>query len=290
MATFTTSDGCDLDYRVDGPADAPETLVLLHGWSQSRAMFDRALPALSGDHTVITYDHRGHGLSGKPDHGARIARLAADLRELLDHLGVARAHFGGHSMGASVLWSFIDLYGTSRMRSLIVVDQPSACVVLPWMTPEEAGEAGAILDFPGAYEFIKSVGRDDRDVRHAFLTSMLSVDLPADDLEWMSGENLRMPAGWGARLLLDHVMQDWRDVLPRIDVPTLVVAGEVSHVAPASQAWTAEHIPEARLRVFTKEEGGSHFPFFEEPGAFCRQVAAFVTEHSAPKAATTTTF
>jgi len=71
-------------------------------------------------------------------------------------------------------------------------------------------------------------------------------------------------------------MQDWRDVLPRIDVPTLVLAGEVSHVAPESQAWTAEHIAGARFRTFDKAEGGSHFPFFEEPAAFCAEVSAFV--------------
>jgi pimeloyl-ACP methyl ester carboxylesterase len=279
MGTFTTSDGCALDYRVDGPDDAPDTLVLLHGWSQSRAMFDRALPSLSGRVRVITYDQRGHGQSGKPDHGARIARLATDLNELLDHLGVASAHMGGHSMGASVLWSYIDTYGTSRLRSLIIIDQPSACVILPWMDPEEAGQAGAILDFAGADQFVRAIATDNRDVRYSFLVSMLTKDIPADDLAWMAEENLKLPAPWGARLLLDHIMQDWRDVLPRIDVPTLVLAGEVSHVAPASQAWTAEHIGGARLRTFTKAEGGAHFPFFEKSAAFCEAVTEFLARH-----------
>ena len=276
MTTFTTSDGCALDYRVDGPADAPDTLVLLHGWSQSRAMFDRALPTLSGRIRVVTYDQRGHGESAKPAYGARVARLAADLHELLDHLGISAAHLGGHSLGASVLWSYIDLYGTSRIRSLIIIDQPSACVVLPWMDAEEAGAAGAILDFAGAEQFVRAVATDDRDVRHSFLVSMLTREIPADDLAWMSTENLKLPAAWGARLLLDHIMQDWRDVLPRIDVPTLVLAGEVSHVAPASQAWTAAHIPGARLRTFTAAEKGAHFPFFEEPASFCAVVTEFL--------------
>ena len=279
MSTFTTSDGCALDYRVDGPDDAPDTLVLLHGWSQSRAMFDRALPSLSGRVRVITYDQRGHGQSGKPGHGARIARLATDLNELLDHLGVASAHMGGHSMGASVLWSYIDTYGTSRLRSLIIIDQPSACVILPWMDPEEAGQAGAILDFAGADQFVRAIATDNRDVRYSFLVSMLTKDIPTDDLAWMAEENLKLPAPWGARLLLDHIMQDWRDVLPRIDVPTLVLAGEVSHVAPASQAWTAEHIGGAELRTFTKAEGGAHFPFFEESAAFCEVVTEFLARH-----------
>ena len=281
MSTFTTTDGVALDYRVDGPADAAGTLVMLHGWSQSRAMFDRALPALSTTYQVITYDQRGHGESGKPDRGARIARLAADLHELLDHLGVATAHMAGHSMGASVLWSYIDTHGTSRLDSLIVVDQPSACVVLPWLTAEEAGDAGAILDFAGAEGFVRAIAEDNREVRHSFLVSMLTKDIAADDLAWMAEQNLKLPPGWGARLLLDHIMQDWRDVLPGIDVPSLVLAGEVSHVAPASQAWTAAHIPGARLRTFTKAEGGAHFPFYEEPTAFCQVVTEFLAESRA---------
>ncbi len=280
MSTFTTSDGCALDYRVDGSAHAADTLVLLHGWSQSRAMFDRALPALSANTRVITYDQRGHGESAKPDHGARIARLATDLHELLDHIGVERAHLGGHSMGASVLWSYIDMHGTSRLQSLIIIDQPSACVVLPWMDPAEAAQAGAILDFAGAEGFVRAIAVDDRDVRHSFLVSMLTKGIPADDLAWMSEQNLKLAGPWGARLLLDHVMQDWRDVLPRIDVPTLVLAGEMSHVAPASQAWTAEHIPGARLRTFTEAEGGAHFPFFEQPGPFCRTITEFLAQHA----------
>ncbi|MBK3580460.1 hypothetical protein JHN63_43085 [Streptomyces sp. MBT65] len=84
---------------------------------------------------------------------------------------------------------------------------------------------------------------------------MLTKDIPPQDLQWLYEQNLLVPMPWGARLLLDRVMQDWRDVPPRISVPTLVVGGEASHVAPASQAWTADRVPNAELRVFTREEG-----------------------------------
>lgn len=289
MAHFSTVDGCVLDYRVDGPPDAERTLVLLHGWSQARVMFDRVIPALAVDHRVVSYDQRGHGESGRPENGARIARLAQDLAELLDHLQIANADVLGHSMGASVLWSFIDLYGTARLDSLIVVDQPSACVVLPWMTSDEGAAAGAILDFAGAEGFVRAVGAPDAGaVRRSFLESMLSKDLPVDEIDYLYGENLKLSGAWGSRLLLDHAMQDWRDVLPRIDVPTLVVGGEVSHVSPASQAWTAEHIQGARLRVFTAEEGGSHFPFFERPAMFAPVLLDFLATLPAPRAVATT--
>ncbi|WP_308816607.1 alpha/beta fold hydrolase [Pseudonocardia alni] len=277
MNAFTTSDGCTLDYRVDGPGSAERTLVLLHGWSQSRAMFDRIIPALAERYRVISYDQRGHGESAKPATGARVARLAADLHELLDHLDVGSADVLGHSMGSSVLWSYIDHYGTGRFSSFVVLDQPSACVVLPWMNEGEGKEAGAILDFTGAEQFAAGLlGPDEATVRRSFLTSMLTQDIPADDLEWMYAENCKLPADFGAKLLVDHVMQDWRDLLPGIDVPTLVIGGEVSHVDPASQKWTASRIPGSVLKVFTRAEGGAHFPFFEAPEPFVAALRDFI--------------
>src|SRR5690349_24776764 len=79
MSTFTTADGCELDYHLAGSSSSERTLVLLHGWSQSRAMFDRVIPMLARHYRVVSYDQRGHGESGHPSHGARIARLARDL-------------------------------------------------------------------------------------------------------------------------------------------------------------------------------------------------------------------
>ncbi len=57
----------------------------------------------------------------------------------------------------------------------------------------------------------------------------------------------------------------------------------MSTFTTASQAWTAEHIPGARLRVFSAAEGGAHFPFFEHPAAFCATVTGFIAEHPAAR-------
>ncbi|NMO15687.1 alpha/beta hydrolase [Pyxidicoccus fallax] len=285
MSTFTTADGCRLDYHLAGSITSERTLVLLHGWSQSRAMFDRVIPMLARHYRVVSYDQRGHGESGRPPHGARIARLARDLDELLTHLQIEQADFAGHSMGASVLWSYLDLFGSAKVSSLVIIDQPSACTLLPWLDKASASEVGAIVDFSGAEAFCKGfMGPDAASVRHQFLASMLTRRIPAEDLAWLYQENLKLDGGFGSRLLLDHLMQDWRDVLPRIDVPTLVLAGEVSHVNPASQKWSAEHIPGARLHVFTAEEGGAHFPFFERPETFAVALRSFLDAQPAPRA------
>src|SRR5690349_12451716 len=134
-------------------------------------MFGRLVGLLGPRLRTVTYDMRNHGESGRTGNGPRIATLAADLHELLDHLGIDRAHFLGHSMGASVLWSYIDQHGTHRLHSLVILDQPSVCTIMPWMEPAEAADAGAILDFPGAAAFAQTLlGPDSDAARRDFLT------------------------------------------------------------------------------------------------------------------------
>jgi pimeloyl-ACP methyl ester carboxylesterase len=279
MSEFLTRDGTTIAYTDSGPATGSDdrALVVLPGWSQSAAQFDRAAALLAPEVRVVAVDHRNHGRSGRSEGGSRVATLAADLAELVDHLELTSFHALGHSMGASVLWSYIDSHGTGRLASTVLLDQPSVCAILPWLDEAQAAQAGAIVDYAGAGAFVGSLLTDGADEgRAAFLTSMLSPDLGQADRDWLLEQNMLLPMPYGARLLNDHIQQDWRDVLPRIDVPTLVVGGEVSHVSPASQEWIASQVPGARLRVFTREEGGSHFPFFEAPEVFVGELRSFL--------------
>ncbi|MFH8519540.1 alpha/beta fold hydrolase [Streptomyces gelaticus] len=67
-------------------------------------------------------------------------------------------------------------------------------------------------------------------------------------------------------------------MLPRVDVPTLVIGCEGSHVHPDSQRFIAEQIPDARLHAFPSDMASSHFPFLENPAAFNAVVEKFLAE------------
>ncbi|MET8948765.1 alpha/beta hydrolase [Streptomyces sp. NPDC004542] len=277
MGELTTSDGVRLVYR-DSGGEAP-ALVMLHGWGQTQAMFEHQLAGLAPARRVITLDMRGHGVSGKPHHGYRIARLAADVLQLVDHLGLDRFDALGWSMGASVWWSFIDQYGTGRLRRFVVVDQPSAVAAVPWMTDEEQRASGAIFDVAGLLELGAALaGPDGERVRHDFVRSMFSGSPDPAVLSFVAEQIKSTPPYAGVPLLFDHCAQDWRDVLPRIDLPTLVLGCDGSHVSPRSQEFIAQQIPDARLHIFPTAVANSHFPFLENPAAFNSVVEAFLSD------------
>jgi pimeloyl-ACP methyl ester carboxylesterase len=97
----------------------------------------------------------------------RIARLARDFEELLDRFGLDVVDALGWSMGASVLWSYIDSHGTRRLRKLVFVDQPAAVAAVPWMSHEEQVESGAIFDVKGLLDLGAAMSGADGPARRS---------------------------------------------------------------------------------------------------------------------------
>jgi len=129
-----TSDGIQLVYDIHNP-QGRSTVVLIHGWSGSRRYWKlNAREIASAGHRVVLYDQRFHGDSDRPKHGHSVARLAADLKTLLEKLEIRRACCVGASMGAAVLWSYQELFGTAaddRIGSIVTVDQAPLQNIVP---------------------------------------------------------------------------------------------------------------------------------------------------------------
>jgi len=97
-------DGARLAYRLDGADDAPP-LVFINSLGTDYGMWAAQVAALSRSLRVIRYDIRGHGHSGVSDTHVTIERFGRDLLALFDHLGIARTHICGLSLGGVIaLW------------------------------------------------------------------------------------------------------------------------------------------------------------------------------------------
>ncbi|MDP9336389.1 MAG: alpha/beta hydrolase, partial [Actinomycetota bacterium] len=117
---ITTSDGVGLAVEVAG--DGPG-FVLVHGLGGAKEDFADHIPALARDFTVVIFDHRGHGASDKPRDPAAysIDRLATDILEVADAVGLERFRLLGHSMGGMVARQ-IPLRTPERVEALVMMD------------------------------------------------------------------------------------------------------------------------------------------------------------------------
>jgi non-heme chloroperoxidase len=226
MATVTTSDGVRLNYADEGDG-AP--VVLIAGFAAPLETWELQRQALLGEgYRVIGLDRRSHGGSDKPAYGQRMARHGKDVRDFLDALGLDDVVLVGGSMGASTIWAYWDLFGGDRLRGIVSVDQT------PKMVNDESWAYGFYgLDKSTVGTFfdngIPDTGRGLRADRMAGLGRVVAA---------LGG---RVPPFADPRaaetrpLLQNHAEADWRDVVARIDVPALFLAGR------ESQFWPCEH-------------------------------------------------
>lgn len=111
----------DIKYKIVGSLkDNSEVIVLIHGLQSSHITFDDIIDEIH-DHgyTVLAYDQRGHGETPRSGYDYSAGIMAADLKGLMDRLGIAKASFVGHSMGGRTLMAFIDLYPEMINKAII---------------------------------------------------------------------------------------------------------------------------------------------------------------------------
>src|SRR4051794_9146637 len=108
---FTLADGVRLHVEARGPAEAPVTVVLLHGWCLDRRTWQHQVTALRAMHPkprIITYDARGHGRSSATRlPSATLGQLGDDLAEVLRHYAArGPVVLAGHSMGGMTIMEY----------------------------------------------------------------------------------------------------------------------------------------------------------------------------------------
>lgn len=250
--------GQEIAWRRDGPADAPPVL-LVHGILGDHRVWDAVAADLARDHAVLRYDLRGHGRSSAPPGPCTMEQLADDVPALLDGLQVERVHLVGSSLGGMIAQQVAVRHG-ARLLSLTLANTAAAqAAPAAWeerirVAREQgiAALAGPTLQrwFPEAFQ----------------RAAPAEVARVRDILLGTSVEGFACCAG-AVRQLAQLAL------LPRIGVPTLVVAGTLDQAIPhAATAKLAELIPGARLVSLPT----GHQAAVEQPEPFASAWRAFV--------------
>ncbi|QKF82356.1 alpha/beta fold hydrolase [Halarcobacter ebronensis] len=268
--TMKTSDNVNINYIMEGSG---KPLLLIPGWSCSLHFFDKNIPVLSKNFKVIAMDLRGHGKSDKPDHGYRISRFAMDIKELLDYLDLEDVTIAGWSMGASILWSYLELFGNYRVSKHISIDQSPAQYFAPdW----KWGQLGC-YDVESYLRLCASLTYEERASAEGTVYGCMHKKPTEEEVKFLADEIMECPARVKIDIMRDHTNLDWRDFIPYISIPTLVCVAKQSQVFPwQGSAWVGENIPNAKIEFF---EDCGHMLFWDDSEKFNRVVADFILDN-----------
>jgi pimeloyl-ACP methyl ester carboxylesterase len=117
--SVTAADGVPIVYD-DAGAGEP-ALVFVHCWSCERGFWSATVERFSPEHRVVALDLAGHGESGRGRRDWTIAGLAADVRTVVEALGLERVVLVGHSLGGPVVLEAARLL-PGRVAGIVPVD------------------------------------------------------------------------------------------------------------------------------------------------------------------------
>jgi 3-oxoadipate enol-lactonase len=246
----------DLNYRLDGPSDAP-VLVLSHALGLSMAMWDPQLAFLSPAFRVLRYDHRGHGGSPVPAGPYRIEDLGRDLLHLLDRLALERVSFCGLSLGGMVgIW--VASAAPERVDRLVL-----CCTAARMPRPE---------DFAARARKVREEGMAA--IADSLIARWFTPAFPAKHPEAVARVRamlLATPREGYASTCEALAQMDLRETLPRITAPTLVIGAEQDQSTPPEKSREiADGISGARLVVIPD---AAHIANIEQPQAVANLIA-----------------
>jgi pimeloyl-ACP methyl ester carboxylesterase len=249
-----------LSTRVRTSGEGPPLLLIGGVWSQA-PVFDPLLPLLDGFRT-IAFDPPGVGDTDLPGLPYGIRRLARFATEVLDAVGVDRAHVLGVSLGGAVAQELARRC-PERVDRLVLVSTGPGVVAVP-------GRPDVLVRFgrPTAY-------RDVAALEHS--AGAIFGGRLRDRPELVRTLHLRPPAGRRAWLYRLSAMTGWSSLpwLHRLDTPTLVVHGDDDPIVPLVNArLLACRIPGARLAVV---EGGGHLLLLDSAPDVVPLVTGFLT-------------
>ena len=231
----TASDGTEIWYGTVGQGPA---MVLCDGFACDGFIWPYVIDRFHEHFRIVRFHYRGHGQSSRPVDPGRVAveDLCGDLRGVLDDLSIEHAIFAGHSMGVQVILQFYGLYpelvdalipmcGTYKRPLDTFHDSDRLATLLPYI--DRAVEL--------APEQLQSMWKKLLPSRFSMLASRAELNprlvRSADFLPYLEHVS-RMDLRVFVRMLSELADHTAEDILPTIDIPMLIIAGERDTFTP----------------------------------------------------------
>jgi len=263
MAYATSQDGKKIWYDISSMG---EPLILIGGSSLVHRQWDFMLPILRDHFQVILYDQRGAGLSDRTPFGISVERWVEDLKEVLDEIGIKKAHIFSTSNGSLVAIRFAVKYPE---RTGAVIHYGIYRLTEQYRKMSRVGA-----------KIIDEFGVGNGSMGAYFLTRMFGT--PPLYEEWVTNrfeENLS-PDSWKA--MHEALDVDLTEDLLKIKAPQLILVGEKGPLGKDTDyasGWKELQrlYPGAEFAVIRGSEGT--FLVLTHPAEVAKEVIGFLRKH-----------
>ena len=267
MPNVNLTDQLNLYYIENGSG---RPVIFVHGVFMSGKYFHRQVAEFGKNFHAMAIDLRGHGHSSHAENGHTMGSYAADLRAFIEAKELENIVLVGWSMGCMVIWDYFKQYGNANISATVLVDQsPSDFKWSDW-------EHG-VFDLPSLVTMMSNLQTNREGVFRDFIPMLFNKPPAAEEMEWMLEELMLMPSTIASAVLFDQTMQDYRNIVSKVNVPTLVITGgcEGKLLPVDSVRFVHENIMGSQFSIY---ENTNHCPFLEETERFNSEVIKFIRD------------
>ena len=260
----------EMHYQTAG--SGPITLLLVPGWTMSGEVYERQLAHYrhSENYTVYAIDPIGQGHSSKPVNGYSYTQRGKDLEAFVDKLKLKNIVLAGWSYGSLDVLSYVQQYGTSKLKGPVIIDGP----------PKAVGD-------DNTKEWVWYSRSDADGSRQSYTMGALDnrLKFTTDFVKWM----LESPTDKAVKHFVDISLQtsdtvaaltnesgayaDYTATLSELNghLPLLFVARD--EWKTTTQTWATAHAPDAKIVAM-----GKHLMFWEKADAFNAELDTFLKD------------
>jgi len=218
-------------------------VLMMHGFARNARFWDRWVPAIAETRRAVRPDLLGCGESDVPPVGYRVTPedIAGQVIAVLDALGLDRVHWVGESSGG-IIGLLLAAARPERIASLVLCNTPTRISdEIKRIYALDRGSASEAMRAYGVGEWCRQT-----------LGYRLDLDHAAPELQdWVVAEMDRTRPDIAAALHDCFESVDTLPVLPRVTAPVLMLSGDKSRIAAASQQAFADRLPNAGLELFS---------------------------------------
>jgi microsomal epoxide hydrolase len=258
---FVESQGIKIHYLAQNIHEAkPLSLLFVPGVMMPAWIWEKQLDFFSKNYKVVAMDPRSQGDSEQSSEGHYAFSLAKDIKSVVDRLNLEPLVLVGWSLGVPEVVNYAAHFGSKGLIGLVLVDGL-------------VGIDSSVPFYQATVDYWAQLQIDRIPKTQEFVRSIFKQPQTEAYLEKLSEAALRTPTNTVMTLIDNYLLQDFRPLLPQIDIPTLIATVDGPRLNYMQKMQSL--LPHAHLEIF---KSAGHALFVDQPEKFNRCLEVFIED------------